>query len=223
VAPLPFATIHEAALARHGEMAIEARLVTPRTEAELEAVADDRYLSLISRRVFRAGLRHELVDPKWPAFEEVFHGFDPGLCARLPDEALEAMLEDKRLIRHMPKLRAVRANAKATLDIVSETGSVGRWLATWPTTRIVGLWTELAKRFSQMGGNSGPAFLRMAGKDTFMLTDSVVGALRRFELVDVRPTTRADRAAVQEIFNGWAAETGRPLCQLSQILAMASD
>ena len=48
-----------------------------------------------------------------------------------------------------------------------------RWIARWPATDIVGLWEALAKRFSQMGGNSGPSFLRMVGKDTFVLTYSV--------------------------------------------------
>ena len=42
---------------------------------------------------------------------------------------------------------------------------------------IVELWEALAKRFSQMGGNSGPSFLRMVGKDTFVLTHSVTAAL----------------------------------------------
>lgn len=221
--PPAFRSVHEAALARHGEAAIAARLTMPRTAAELEAVPDSRYLSLMSLRTFRAGLRHELVDRKWPAFEEAFGGFEPAACARLYDEDLEAMLEDKRLIRHMGKLRAVRANAAAMLEVAAEGGGVGRWLAAWPEGEIVGLWAALAKRFSQMGGNSGPSFLRMAGKDTFMLTDPVAGALQRLGLIDHPPTSRADRLAVQAIFNDWAAETGRPLCQLSQILAMASD
>jgi hypothetical protein len=42
-------------------------------------------------------------------------------------------------------------------------------------------------------------------------------------VVDGAPTTKADRAAVQRAFNAWAGETGRPLCQLSQILAMSAD
>ena len=31
----------------------------------------------MSLRIFRAGLKHSLVDAKWPAFEEVFAGFEP--------------------------------------------------------------------------------------------------------------------------------------------------
>jgi hypothetical protein len=37
------------------------------------------------------------------------------------------------------------------------------------------------------------------------------------------PKNRAERTAAQACFNAWAAETGRPLCQLSLILAMSVD
>jgi RecA/RadA recombinase len=45
--------------------------------ARLAATPDDRFLSQMSLRIFRAGLKHSVVDAKWPAFEEVFHDFDP--------------------------------------------------------------------------------------------------------------------------------------------------
>lgn len=218
-----FATIEAAAQARHGREGVEARLPVPKSAVELRAMPDDRCFSLMSLRIFRAGLRHDLVDRKWPAFEEVFHGFAPARCATLFDEDIEAMLEDRRLIRHLAKLRAVRANAVAMLALECERGAFGAWLADWPVDDIVGLWMVLAKRFSQLGGNSAPAFLRMAGKDTFLLTDGVTRALLHWRMVDAVPRTRADRAAVQQLFNRWAAESGRPLCQLSQILALSAD
>jgi hypothetical protein len=37
------------------------------------------------------------------------------------------------------------------------------------------------------------------------------------------PKNRSDRAAAQQIFNDWSAEGGRPLCQISLILAMSVD
>lgn len=219
----PFGPILAAAEARHGAEAIAARLVTPRTGDELAALPDDRYLSLMSLRIFRAGLKHELVDAKWPAFEEVWHGFDPARCAKVWDEELETMLADRRLIRHLGKLRSIRQNAAAMLEIEAGHGSFGSWLATWPSTEVVALWETLAKRFSQLGGNSAPYFLRMAGKDTFILTDSVTKGLVRWGATATAPTSRAERRAVQAIFNEWASESRRPLCQLSLILALSCD
>jgi 3-methyladenine DNA glycosylase Tag len=219
----PFGPILEAARTRLGAAALEARLPQPRSPAELKAVADDRYLSQMSLRIFRAGLKHSLVDAKWPAFEEVFDGFEPRRVRAMSDEAIEALLTDSRVIRHWGKLKSVRDNAAAMIALAEEHGSFGAWLADWPGTNIVELWETLAKRFNQMGGNSGPTFLRMVGKDTFILTQSVIAALKRWGAANTPPKNRKDRAAVQSCFNNWATETGRPLCQLSLILAASIE
>src|SRR3954453_1713715 len=210
----------DAACARHGAVALDARLPQPKPPQELRAIPDDRYLSL---RIFRAGLKHSLVDAKWPVFEEVFYGFDPRRVRAMPDEALDALLGDPRLIRHGGKIRAVRDNAAAMLDIAASRGGFGAWLADWPVADVVGLWEALAGRFSQMGGNSGPTFLRMVGKDSFILSPSVVEALKHWGLAAAAPKTRRDRAGLQACFNAWAAETCRPLCQLSMILACSVE
>ena len=222
VAP-PFAPIIEAARTRLGAAALEARLPQPRSAAELKALGDDRYLSQMSLRIFRAGLKHSLVDGKWPAFEEVFDGFEPRRVRAMSDDALQALLGDSRLIRHWGKLKSVRDNAAAVITIADEHGSFGGWLADWPGSEVVELWEALAKRFSQMGGNSGPTFLRMVGKDTFILTPSVTAALKHWGAIDAPPKNRKDRAAVQSCFNAWATETGRLLCQLSLILAVSVE
>ncbi|HEX2646323.1 MAG TPA: DNA-3-methyladenine glycosylase I, partial [Candidatus Dormibacteraeota bacterium] len=140
MAAQPFATILDAARTRLGTAALEARLPTPKTAAELSATKDDRYLSQMSLRVFRAGLKHSLVDAKWPAFEEVFGGFDLRRVRAMPDEALEALMRDTRLIRHWGKLKSVRGNAAAMLDVADQHGSFGAWLAGWPGDDVVGLW-----------------------------------------------------------------------------------
>ncbi len=219
----PFSTIFEAAATRHGAAAVEARLPQPKSPAELAATSDDRYLSQMSLRLFRAGLKHSLVDAKWPAFEEAFFGFDPRRVRAMPDESLEALLGNARLIRHWGKLKAVRDNAAAMLTVAEEHKSFGAWIAAWPGDDIVGLWEVLAKRFSQMGGNSGPSFLRMVGKDTFVLSPSVVAALKRWAGIAAPAKNRADRLAAQACFNAWAAESGRPLCHLSLILAQSVE
>ena len=209
-------------MTRHGAAALDARLSQPKTADELRATPDDRYLSQMQLRIFRAGLKHSLVDAKWPAFEEVFHGFEPRRVRAMSDEALEGLLGDARLIRHWGKLKSVRDNAAAMLEVVGEHGGFGAWLADWPADDVVGLWEALAKSFSQMGGNSGPTFLRMVGKDTFILSPSVVAGLKHWAGM-APPKNRADRIAAQRVFSGWAAETGRPLCQLSLILACSVD
>lgn len=212
--------LHEYCLNRFGSAAaLEARLPVPRSAGELRAVADDRYLSLISLRIFRAGLKHSVVDAKWPAFEEVFFGFDPHKVVLMGDEHLERLMRDERLIRHLAKLKSVPRNAQFVLDVAREKGCFGNLLADWPVSDIVGLWRFLAKRGNQLGGLSAPRFLRMAGKDTFIPTEDVVAALVAQGVIDKAPTSQKDLAAVQDAFNRWQAESGRPLCQLSVMLA----
>ncbi len=221
---IAFEPILQAAEARAGgAAALRARLPTAKSAAELRAVGDDRYLSLMSLRIFRAGLRHAMVDARWPAFETVFQGFEPRRVRMLSDEDLDALLTDRRLIRHAAKMHAVRANAAAICEIAQEAGSFGAYLAGWPGAEVVGLWDDLAQRFSHLGGNSGPYFLRMAGKDTFLLTGDVARALQHWGVVARAPQGKGDRRRVQAAFNGWTAETGRPLCRLSMILALSAD
>src|ERR1700716_1737268 len=106
-----FAPILDAARTRLGAAALEARLAQPRPPGELKAVGDDRYLSQLELRIFRAGLKHSLVDAKWPAFEEVFEHFEPRRVRAMSDEAMEGVLGDARLIRHWGKFSVNRVSA----------------------------------------------------------------------------------------------------------------
>jgi 3-methyladenine DNA glycosylase Tag len=189
-----FDPILKAALERVGDVALKKRLPAVKSAAALRRVSDDRYLSLMSLRIFRAGLNHEMVDKKWPAFEDAFRAFEPRRVAAMSDEALEALMKDARLIRHWGKIKSVRENAAAVQDVAQEAGGIGAWLAGWPGSDIVGLWDELASRFSQMGGHSGPYFLRMAGKD---LHPHAVGGER------THPRPRERRPAKGQ---GWTRE-----------------
>jgi 3-methyladenine DNA glycosylase Tag len=218
-----FEEIRQRAVARVGAEALQARLPVVKSADELRAVADDRYLSEMSRRIFRAGLKYTLVDGKWPAFEEVFQGFEPARIRAMPDDVFEATMNDTRLIRHWGKIKSIRVNAEAIQRVVAEHGTMGAYLAAWPGADVVGLWADIGKRFSQMGGNSAPYFLRMVGKDTFVLTDAVVNGLQAFGVLDSPPKSKKGAAAAQAAFNVWAEETGRPLAHLSMTLAAAVD
>jgi len=219
-----FADIHAAAVARNGsEKGLKQRLPKAKSAKALRAIPDDRYLADMSLRIFSAGLRRSMVEAKWPAFEEVFFGFEPRRVRAMPDEALEALMNDSRIIRHWGKIKSVRTNAAAMCDITDEFGSFGNWLADWPGGDIAGLWDQLQKRFTQLGGFSGPYFLRLVGKDTFMLSPHVLRALAHWDLYDGSGKGKRERARLQQIFNDLHAESGMPLCQISMTLAQSVD
>jgi len=216
-----FDDIHTDAISRLGAAELADQLPVPLDHQQLIALGDDRYLSLMCRRIFRAGLKHSMVDAKWPAFEEVFYQFDPISVANMHDEALEELASDTRLIRHWGKLQAVRTNAAKLAEISRQHDGFGRYVADWPASDIVGLWAELQNQFTQLGGSSGANFLRMAGKDTFLLTKDVVLALKREGVCESEPKSKKAKQQVQDGFNTWADQSQLPLCQISKILALS--
>jgi len=199
---------------------LDKQLPQAKLPQQLMDQTDSYYLSEMSRRIFRAGLKHSMVDAKWPAFETAFYQFNPVRVAMMSDDELDELMGNKAIIRHWNKIKSVRHNAGMVLEIQENAGSVGQWLAEWPEDDTAGLWLTLKKRGAQLGGNSAAYFLRRVGKDTFALTEDVTTALMSQGIVDRPPTSQRDLRVVQEAFNGWKHQSSRPLCQISKILAM---
>ncbi|MFA5663315.1 DNA-3-methyladenine glycosylase I [Castellaniella sp.] len=183
---------------------------------------DDRYLSAMTQRIFQAGMQHSVVDAKWPAFEAAFSGFAPEPMAMLDDAALQRHMQNPALIRHWAKLQTIPRNARFILDVRQAQGrGFGAFIADWPVTDIVGLWRLLATRGARLGGRSAAGFLRLVGKDTFLLTSDVVARLVAAGVIARAPASQRDLQAVQGVFNALQQACGRPLCQLSAMLALS--
>ena len=105
------------------------------------------------------------------------------------------------------------------LDLAEEYGSVGNWLADWPADDTVGMWLLLKKRGKQLGGNSGAAFLRMVGRDTWYPTGDVIAALKAQNIIDKPPASQRDQRSAQAAFNVWQQESGWPQAHISKVLA----
>ncbi len=220
----PFERIYHRAVERKGAAAaLDALLPKCKSADELAAVPDDRYLSAMTRCVFQAGFVWRVVEAKWPHFETAFDGFDPGRIALMDDAALDRLLADPGIIRNGQKIEATQRNANFVLEIAKQHGSLARFIADWPVDDIVGLWAALKTRASRLGGSSGPLFLRTMGKDTFMLSRDVVRVLVDQGVVDKAPTSKRGLEATQLAFNRWRSESGRPLCQISRIIACSVD
>lgn len=202
-----------------GPATFEKTLPMVRTAEELAAIPDDRWLSMMAKCVFQAGFNWKVVDNKWPGFEEAFEGFDPGRWSLMSDDDLDRLLKDTRVVRHAKKLASVGENAIFLRDLAVEHGTAARFFADWPVTDYVGLLQVLKKRGSRVGGNTGQYFLRFMGKDSFLTGRDVVTALIREGVVDKQPSSQRDMARVQEAFNHWSAQSGRPLAQISRTLA----
>ncbi len=201
--------------------AVRALLPQVKTPRQLRATGDDRYLAEMARSVFRAGFSWKVVDKKWPGFEQAFAGFAPLGVAHYSDERLSELLGNSAIIRHLKKITAVRDNAAYLLDVARHHGSFGEFVAAWPESDIVSLWLELKKKGSRLGGNTGPMFLRMVGKDTFILSADVTAALINHRFMDsISPQSRRDLTAVQQVFNDLQQQSGYPLSHISRVLAL---
>ena len=216
-----FQTLYELAAMNKGSSAIlEGVLPSIATPEELSKITDDRYLSRMTRCIFRAGFVWRIIDYKWPGFESAFAKFNPLAVAHFSDERLEELAQDTTIVRHFTKIVAVRHNAVYVLDQQRRHGSFGAFIADWPTEDIVGLWLELKKQGSRLGGNSGPMMLRSMGKDTFLMTKDVCDALVHHGFIEkFSVNSQRDLRRVQEIFNSLCEQSGRSLSEVSRILA----
>ncbi|MEM6989227.1 MAG: DNA-3-methyladenine glycosylase I [Myxococcota bacterium] len=213
-----------AAKRKGGAEALEALLPKPKTARALAKVKDDRWLSTMSQFVFSAGFVWKIVEAKWPGFEEAFAGFDPAKVSRFTNKRMDKLATDDRVIKNASKLESVRDNARFIVEVAAEHGSFAKWIARWPEDDMVGLMDALKTRGSRLGGMSGHWLLRHMGKDTYMLGGDVVTALQRAKVIDSdRTSSKKARLAIQDAFNAWREQTGRPLCQLSKILACSVD
>ena len=223
MAKVSFKSIRERAAKRKGGDKVLASLMPkkPNNKA-LARLPDDRVLSEMAARIFSAGFVWDVIDKKWPGFEEAFLGFNPKRLLFQPAEYWEKLVSDTRIVRHPGKIKAVRENAKFVLDIAKEHGSFGKFLAKWPSSDQTGLLDLLAKRGSRLGGNTGQMMLRFLGWDGFVTSKDMVACLRDAGLdIAETVTSKRDLAKVQAQFNEWAEETGLAYVQLSRICAMS--
>jgi len=218
-----FATLYARAVERKGVADLQSRLPRFKTAEALTETPDDRVLSMMARRVFQAGFVWRVIENKWPGFEAAFEGFEPAAVAAYGPEEIGALREDTRIVRNGQKILATVDNAAFVVETARQHGSFGRFLAEWPEDDTVGLWRHLQKYGCRLGGDTGPRVLRGLGKDTFILSSDVTASLMAQGIVSKKPTSARDLQAAQEAFNGWRAESGRALCEISMVLACTVD
>ncbi len=202
---------------------LEQSLPKPLNKAELKKIGDDRYLSEMTKCIFRAGFIWRVIENKWDGFEQAFFKFQPTKLALLSDEQLENYTGDDRIVKNFQKIKTVRHNAAMILDVQKTHGSFAKLIADWPCSDLIGLFDLLKKEGQRLGGNTSQYFLRFMGKDTYIFSTDVIATLYREGVIDKNknPTSKRDKQAIQNAFNQWHEESGRPYCQISKLLAIS--
>ena len=222
MAKVSFKSIRERAAKRKGGEKILARIMPrkPNNKA-LARLTDDRVLSEMAARVFSAGFVWDVIDKKWPGFEEAFLEFNPKRLLFQPAEFWEKLASDKRIVRNAQKIKSVRENAKFVTEIAAEHGSFGKFLAKWPADDQAGLMEVLDKRGSRLGGFSGQYLLRFLGWDAFVLSGDVLLCLRDSGVPIGSGTSKKDLRLAQAQLNAWAKESGLPITHVSRTCALS--
>ncbi|WP_133468136.1 DNA-3-methyladenine glycosylase I [Paraglaciecola marina] len=215
-----FKDIYQRACERKGgPKVLEAMLAKPLTPAELQQIGDDRFLAEFTQKVFQSGFVWRVVRNKWPDFERAFFGFEIEKVLLIPDEMLEKKAADPSIIRNFTKVKTIRDNAQMIDTVAREHGSFAKFVANWPTDDIIGLWAFLKKNGARLGGNTGPYGLRAIGKDTFLLTNDIVGYFTQRGIISGSAQSKRSLTAIQQSFNELQQQSGRSVQELSLIIS----
>ncbi len=91
-------------------------------------VDDVRLYEKLCLEGFQSGLSWITILRKREAFRRAFEGFDPKKVSQFGEKDVERLLGDAGIVRHRGKIEASIANAKATLAVQQELGSLAMLL-----------------------------------------------------------------------------------------------
>jgi DNA-3-methyladenine glycosylase I len=90
---------------------------------------DDRHLfELLTLEGAQAGLAWVTILRKREGYREAFAGFEPAAVARFGERDVERLLGDAGIVRNRRKIESAVANARATLAVQEELGSLDAYL-----------------------------------------------------------------------------------------------
>jgi DNA-3-methyladenine glycosylase I len=90
---------------------------------------DDRHLfELLTLEGAQAGLAWVTILRKREGYREAFAGFEPAAVARFGERDVERLLGDAGIVRNRRKIESAIANARATLAVQEELGSLDAYL-----------------------------------------------------------------------------------------------
>ena len=89
---------------------------------------DRRLFELLTLEGAQSGLSWATILRKREGYRRLFAGFDPAAVARFGDADVERLLADPAIVRNRLKVESTVANARATLAVQGELGSLDTYL-----------------------------------------------------------------------------------------------
>lgn len=212
-----------AAKRKGGAAALEHLLSRPLSPRIIRKIPDDRWLSAMTKCIFQAGFNWQIIENKWPRFEEVFEGFDPYRWMMMSDDDLDWLLKTDGIVRNVAKIRSLRENATFLKEITGVHGCVGDYFAAWKPANYCNNLRELQKNGARLGGKTSQVFLQRMGVDAIAFTPDVLKALQHEGIVNRIPGSNKDWISLQAAIDTWRSKSDRSLTEMSQILAFSVD
>jgi DNA-3-methyladenine glycosylase I len=131
---------------------------------ELGPQDDRRYVEQLIKAIFQAGLSWAAIESHWPAFSEVFHGFDPVQVAAMTEQDINRAAQNPQIIRNHRKITEAVESAAIVNDVVAQYGSFDAYLRSFgsPEEEIA----DLRHRFPGLGDYSAWWFMQSVGLPT---------------------------------------------------------
>ena len=159
---------------------------------------DDRHLyEMLVLEGAQAGLSWSTILRKRTGYRHAFAGFDPAGVARFDGRDVARLLLDPSIVRNRAKIEAAVANARATLSVQEELGTLDALLWSFVDGRpIVGGWARLedipsetarsramSKELKRRGFRfAGPTICYALMQATGMVNDHVLHCFRQREV-----------------------------------------
>ena len=82
----------------------------------------------MSKSVFQTGFSWKVVEAKWPDIRQAFQDCEPTAVANFTEEDLDALTNDRRVIRNRRKLEAIVENARLMTKLAERHGDFRNYL-----------------------------------------------------------------------------------------------
>jgi 3-methyladenine DNA glycosylase Tag len=120
------------------------------------------YLEAMSMIIMTTGINWKVVEAKWGGIRDAFLGFDIDKVTAMDDKDVERLMNDRRVVRNLRKIRAIIDNAARIAQFDKEFGGFDRYLrAQGSYEAAVG---ALKRDFAFMGDSTAYYFLAMVGE-----------------------------------------------------------
>ena len=168
---------------------------------------DRRLFEKLCLEGFQAGLSWLTILRKREDFRDAFAGFDPAAVARFTEDDVTRLLADAGIVRHRGKIEATIGNARATLTLLEQEGSLASYVwgyepaaaerptrhraedirALTTTPSAIALSADLKRRgFRFVGPTTMYAFMQAMG----LVNDHVEGCVVREQVTAARTAFR---------------------------------